>query len=123
MTARDEGVTTYLAALSSDQRRALARLRRSIRAEAPGSVEVISYGMPTFKRRGRTVVSIAAWKDRCSVYGLGYAVLRRFAKELKPHLKARSTVSFVLDEPIPDALVRTLVRARVTELKRAAAKG
>jgi uncharacterized protein YdhG (YjbR/CyaY superfamily) len=123
MTTRDEGVRAYMAGLSPDKRRAMERLRRSIRTEAPGSVEVNSYGMPTFKRGGRAVVSIAAWKDRCSVYGLGYAVLRGFAKELRPYLKARSTISFPLDEPIPDALVRKLVRARVTEVKRAAAGG
>lgn len=107
-----DGVQAYFAALSPDKRRALQRLRRAVRSAAPGATEVMSYGMPTFKRDGRTIVSIAAWKRHCSIYALGYPVLSAFAAELKPYRTERSTVSFALDTPIPDALVRKLVKAR-----------
>jgi uncharacterized protein YdhG (YjbR/CyaY superfamily) len=119
---RDDGFDAYLAALPKDKRDALERLRRVIRSAAPGATEVISYAIPAFKYDGRSLVSMAAWKDHCSFYVQSYAALREFAAEIKPYRTEKGTLSFALDEPIPDALVRKLVRARVTEVKRATAK-
>ncbi|HEV2249763.1 MAG TPA: DUF1801 domain-containing protein [Candidatus Limnocylindria bacterium] len=121
MTASRDDVAAYFATLPKDTRVELERLRKAVRSAAPGATETISYGMPTFKKDGRTIVSIAAWKGHCSLYGVGYPVLRAFATEVKPYRTERSTVSFPHDTPIPDALVRTLVRARVAALAKAAA--
>jgi uncharacterized protein YdhG (YjbR/CyaY superfamily) len=118
----DEGFEAYLAALPKDKRDALARLRRVIRSAAPGATEVISYAIPAFKYNGRSLVSMAAWKDHCSLYVQSYAALREFASEIKPYRTEKGTLSFRLDAPLPDALVRKLVRARVAEVDKATAK-
>lgn len=54
------GVDRYLAALPDDQRRALERLRRTIRAAAPRAEECISYRLPTFRLDGKTLVAFGA---------------------------------------------------------------
>jgi uncharacterized protein YdhG (YjbR/CyaY superfamily) len=61
------GVDDYLAALPEDQRAALEKLRKTIRAAAPEATETISYQMPTFKLHGRVLVYYAAFKDHCSL--------------------------------------------------------
>lgn len=42
-------IDEYLAALDADKRAALARLRKIIRAAAPGLEEGISYQLPAFR--------------------------------------------------------------------------
>jgi uncharacterized protein YdhG (YjbR/CyaY superfamily) len=115
---RDDGFDAYLAALPKDKRDALERLRRAIRSAAPGATEGLSYAIPAFKYNGRSLVSMAAWKDHCSFYVQSYAALREFASEIKPYRAAKGTLSFTPDAPLPDALVRKLVRARIAELGR-----
>jgi uncharacterized protein YdhG (YjbR/CyaY superfamily) len=122
-TKRVAGFEAYLAALPKDKRDALERLRRVIRSAAPGAIEVISYAIPAFTYNGRSLVSMAAWKDHCSLYVQSYAALREFASEIKEYRTEKGTLSFTLDAPLPDALVRKLVRARMTEVKQATAKG
>jgi uncharacterized protein YdhG (YjbR/CyaY superfamily) len=121
-TKRDDGFAAYLAALPKDKRDALERLRRVIRSAAPGVTEAISYAIPAFKYNGRSLVSMAAWKDHCSFYVQSYAALREFAAEIKPYRTEKGTLSFTPAAPLPDALVRKLVRARVTEVEGTTAK-
>jgi len=61
-------VEDYLAALPEEQRAALEKLRKTIRAAAPEATETISYQMPTFKDHGRVLVYYAAFKDHCSLF-------------------------------------------------------
>jgi uncharacterized protein YdhG (YjbR/CyaY superfamily) len=42
-------------------------------------------------------------------------VLDRFEKELKGFRTSKGTIQFSPDEPLPDALVKKIVRARVKE--------
>jgi len=106
-------VDEYLAAVSSDaQRECLARLRKAIRAEIPDAEEVISYGIPTYKHHGM-VASFAAFKNHCSFFP-GHTV-RDFEKELQNYKIAKGTVQFTPEKPIPERLVRAMVRARYDE--------
>jgi uncharacterized protein YdhG (YjbR/CyaY superfamily) len=108
-------VEAYLAALPEEQRAALEDLRATIRAAAPDATEVISYGMPAFKAHGRSLVGYAAFKDHCSLFPMNSALIARFADDLKPYSTSKGTIRFTVDRPLPKALVRKLVRARLAE--------
>ena len=102
-------VDEYLATLPADQRAALRRLRRIIRATSPRMEESISYGMPVFRLDGRWVVWIGAAARHCAIYGV-HAV----ADELDGYeTSGRGTLRFRPDEPLPAMLVRKLVKARI----------
>lgn len=106
-------VNDYLAAIASDEARAaLTRLRAIIRAEVPKAAETISYGIPTYKLDG-FVVSIAAFKNHCSFFP-GHTVAE-FADELKEYKISKGTIQFSPDRPIPEALVRAILKARLAE--------
>jgi uncharacterized protein YdhG (YjbR/CyaY superfamily) len=106
-------VDEYLAAVASDEARAaLSELRATIRSEVPEAEEVISYGIPTFKLNG-FIVSFAAFKNHCSFFP-GHTV-RDFAGELTGFKTSKGTIQFLPNKPLPEALVRAIVRARVTE--------
>jgi uncharacterized protein YdhG (YjbR/CyaY superfamily) len=107
-------VDAYLAAVPEDARATLERLRKTIRAAAPKAVEVISYGIPMFKHHGG-LVSYAAFKDHCSFFPMSKAVIEAHRDELRPYHAGKGTLHFTASRPLPAALVKKLVRARIAE--------
>jgi uncharacterized protein YdhG (YjbR/CyaY superfamily)/photosystem II stability/assembly factor-like uncharacterized protein len=101
----------YLAALSADKHTALEKLRKAIRAAAPKAEECICYGVPAFRLNGKFLVGLAAAANHCSFYP-GSAV-QNFKAKLKGYEISKGTVRFQPDKPLPSALVRKLVKARI----------
>jgi uncharacterized protein YdhG (YjbR/CyaY superfamily) len=114
--AKATTIDEYLARLSSDQRAALNRLRKAIRAAAPRVEECISYQLPAFRLDGRMLVWFGAGANHCSFYP--GAVVQRFKRELEDFQIRKGTVRFQPDHPIPTSLVRRIVKARREQLKR-----
>jgi len=102
-------VDEYIAAQSAPLQARLRELRAIIRDAVPEAAEIISYGMPGYKLEGR-LVSIGAAKSHCALYGTPQDL---FAEELRPYKQSRGTVRFPLDRPVPEALVRKLVLAKL----------
>jgi uncharacterized protein YdhG (YjbR/CyaY superfamily) len=113
--ATPTSVEEYLAALPAGQRAALEKLRKMIKAAAPEATETIAYQMPAIRVDGRLVVSYAAFKDHCSLFPMSYQVIRDNADALKPYLAAKSALHFTTDKPLPAALVKKIVEARLQE--------
>jgi uncharacterized protein YdhG (YjbR/CyaY superfamily) len=91
----------------------LRQLRHVVRAAAPKAEERISYGMPSYEYHGR-VVYFAAFKNHVALYAVGQAQ-DRYAKELSGYLTGKSTARFPIGQPLPVALIRKVVQARVKE--------
>jgi len=111
MTDIDE----FLAGLPEETRSALEGLRRTIAKAAPEAVEVISYGVPAFKYRGRPLVSFGAGKQHCAFYVQSPAVMEAHRDELVGYETAKGTIRFAPGEPLPADLVTKLVKARIAE--------
>jgi uncharacterized protein YdhG (YjbR/CyaY superfamily) len=112
--SRIETVDEYLASMPADMRQALEALRRTIQAAAPEAEEVISYQVPTFKL-GRPVVAFGAAKNHCSLYVMSAAVMDARRDELKGYDTTKGTIHFSAGKPLPTALVKKLVKARIRE--------
>ena len=107
-------VDGYLAALPSDRRAALGRLRRIIRSEAPGAAEVISYHMPIFKHHGM-LVGFASFKEHMTLFVMSTRTMKAHREALKDHETTAGGIHFTSAKPLPVALVRRLVKERVRE--------
>ena len=110
-------VDEYLADIPQPAQSTLKHVRAVIRSVVPAeTTEVISYGIPMFKFRGM-LVGYAAFKKHCSLFPTGSGVLDRFEKELKGYRTSKGTIQFPSDKPLPDGLVKKIVKARVKENK------
>jgi uncharacterized protein YdhG (YjbR/CyaY superfamily) len=108
-------IDEYLAQAKPDQRAMLQKLRRTIRAVAPTAEECISYGIPAFRLNGRSLVFFGAWANHCSFYPGSSATLKKFRQELRDFQITKGTIRFSPDDPLPLALVKKLVKARIAE--------
>jgi uncharacterized protein YdhG (YjbR/CyaY superfamily) len=108
-------IDEYLASVKSDQRSALEKLRKTIHAVAPKAEECISYGIPAFRLNGRSLVFFGAWANHCAFYPGSSRTVKKFQSELRDFQISKGTLRFSPDKPLPVALLRKLVRARIRE--------
>ena len=84
---------------------------RIIRATAPDAEECISYQIPAFKLHGKGLIWFGAAAHHCAIYGVAN----------DPALKdydtsGKGTLRFTVEKPLPDALVRKLVKSRMKKI-------
>jgi len=107
-------VDRILASLPDARRRALQRLRRTLHAAVPRATDCIAYGLPSLRLDGRYLVSYGAAKNHLAFYP--GAVLDPWRKDLAGFETTRGSIHFQPEGPIPAALVRRLVKARVARI-------
>ena len=109
--AKPGTIDEYLAGVPAAQRAALQRLRTIISNTAPKAEECISYQMPSFKMNGKGLIWFGAAARHCAIYGVaGDPALKGY------DTSGKGTLRFTVEEPLPEALVRKLVRARMKKL-------
>ena len=77
------------------------------------ATEIISYRMPAFKHK-RVLVWYAAFSNHCSLFPTA-SVIEAFKDELKAFITTKGTIHFPTDKPVPGALIKKLVKARVAQ--------
>jgi uncharacterized protein YdhG (YjbR/CyaY superfamily) len=117
-TSIPKNIAEYLADVPEPARSTLQKIRTSIRsAVPPEATEAISYRIPTFKYKG-SLVAFAAFSHHCSFFPMSYAVIGAFKNELKAFEVSKGTIRFPVDKPLPAALVKKMVKARIAENER-----
>lgn len=114
-------IDQYIANYPEPVQEILEQIRKTIRKEAPEAVEVISYGIPTFKYHGN-LVYFAAYKNHIGFYPTSSGI-EKFKSKLSAYKLSKGTIQFPLGEPIPYDLIREITAFRVQEnLKKAQKK-
>lgn len=88
-------IDAYLAALPEPARTTLGQVRSTIREIEPDAVESVSYGIPTYKYRGKPLIYFGAAKQHLALYGT-----------------RDGTVRFPKGEPPTEAYLRELIEVR-----------
>jgi uncharacterized protein YdhG (YjbR/CyaY superfamily) len=108
-------VETYLANVPEPARATLEKVRSAIRAAAPKQAEeCLSYGMPAFRYKGG-LVAYAAFKKHCSFFPMSASLLDDFTRDIEGFRTSKGTLQFPVDKPLPPALVKRMVKARVKQ--------
>ncbi len=108
-------IDEYLAPLSPEQRAALEKLRKAIKAAAPQAEECISYGLAAFRLDGKPLVAFGATPNHCAFYPMSSLTVENHKEQLEGYDTSKGTIRFPADKPLPTALVRKLVKARIAE--------
>ncbi len=110
-----EAVETYLSKVPEPARTTLEKVRAIIRSVVPKeTTEGMSYGMPAFRYKG-ALVAYAAFKDHCSFFPMSAALIDTMKDELKGYRTSKGTLQFATDKPLPAALLKKMVKARVAD--------
>lgn len=113
-TSRPAAIDDYLSKVSDEQRIALERLRKTIQSAAPKAEECISYGIAAFRHHGM-LVGFGATKTYCTFYLMSASTLDGFREDVEGYDVSKGTIRFQPAKPLPAALVRKLVKARIAE--------
>jgi uncharacterized protein YdhG (YjbR/CyaY superfamily) len=110
-----KSIDEYLGNVNPEFRKELVRIRSLVKKLVPSVEETISYNMPTLKYKDRPLVYFTASKNHMSFYPSSWAI-----EELKDKLDGYKTtthaIQFTLKQPLPDALIKELVRAHVRDI-------
>jgi uncharacterized protein YdhG (YjbR/CyaY superfamily) len=116
-----KNIDEYIASFSPDVQSILEKIRQTIREAAPGADEKISYRMPTFALKGN-LIHFAAFKSHIGLYPPVKGD-EKLQADTSRYQGEKGNLRFPLDEPIPFALIRRIVKFRVKEqLERAESK-
>lgn len=117
-SAPPASIDAYIAAFPPDVRAVLEEIRTTIRATAPDATEAISYAIPAFMQDG-ALVYFAAFKQHVGFYPpvKGDA---RLEQAVARYANDKGNLRFPLDEPMPLALIRRIVRHRLKQNRTAA---
>jgi uncharacterized protein YdhG (YjbR/CyaY superfamily) len=107
-------IDEYIAMFPPEIKKVLEKVRQTIHTAAPGAVEGISYGMPSFTFKGSSLVYFGGWKNHIGFYPIPSA-MKKFAKELSMYESGKGSVKFPLDQPIPYDLITRIVKFRAKE--------
>jgi uncharacterized protein YdhG (YjbR/CyaY superfamily) len=107
-------INTYLNSLPGLEKAELERVRAVIRQAVPEAAEVISYGMPGFKYRGKYLAGYYAFKTHLSLFPAG--TVEAFADKLEGYTLSKGTIQFTLDRPLPESLIKEIILYRKAEI-------
>jgi uncharacterized protein YdhG (YjbR/CyaY superfamily) len=113
-------VRAYVAAMPPGTQAAVERLRALILAAAPALLESRSYGIIGYKLDGRPFIYCGGFARHVALYPVTAAMRRDHADAIAPFVASTGTLKFPLDQPLPVALIKRLLKTRVGEMRAAA---
>lgn len=112
-----KSVDEYIASQPQAVQGFLKRVRSTIRKAVAGAEESISYGIPTYKLRGRPVIYFGGWKQHYSLYPATAHLVAAFKHELTPYeVNNKGTIRFPLSGPVPVKLIEGIAKFRSKEV-------
>lgn len=110
-------IEQYIEKLSEDNRYELERLRKIVlKNTPPGTNEIISYGFPTFKYKGKPIIGFAAHKEHLSIYPFSGSLLDEISG-LKNFKKTKGSIHFSKDNPIPEKVIKEIIDLKLNHIK------
>ena len=109
-------VDQYLKTVPEPQRSTLKKLRQTILKIEPKAKEIISYNMPAYQIDEGIICGFLSAKKHCSYFPFSGSVLKELVKETVKYDQSKGTLRFDIGKPLPEALVRKLIKVRKKQL-------
>ncbi|MDQ1536704.1 MAG: hypothetical protein QOE58_1097 [Actinomycetota bacterium] len=110
----------FLDGLDAPTRAAFEHIRGLATEMVPEAEEGTSYGMAALRYRQKPLLGFAAPKRHLSIFPFSPHVVDAVRDRLSAFELSKGTIRFTADRPLPDEVVRDVVRLRVDEIVGAA---
>ena len=108
-------IDQYLEGLDEPKRETLAQLRQAILDVLPEAEQGMSYRLPAFKVRGKTIAGFAAFKTHLSYLPHSGSVFPELKGDLKGYTTSTGALRFDIGQPLPVPLVEKLIAVRLRQ--------
>ena len=115
-------VDEYFEGLDAPTRAAFEHIRALVRDIAPEVEDGWSYGMAALRYKRRPLLGFRTTKDHLSVFPFSPKAVEVVRDKLTGYELSKGTIRFTLARPLPDKVVRDMVRFRVEEIDAAVHK-
>jgi uncharacterized protein YdhG (YjbR/CyaY superfamily) len=105
-------VDEYISAQPEVLRPKLEQVRAAIRRAVPEAQEVIGYGVPGYKLKGKPLLYFAGFKQHYSLFAASGTFFASLEKELRDYEQRKATVHFPLNKPVPVQLISRIAKMR-----------
>ena len=116
MVKDTKSVEQYLADIGPGSLDQFKRIEGIVNTVIPDHSTCLSYGMPTFKYKGKTVLHFGVFKDHLSIFPGSGSVYERMGEKIDTYRTSKGTLQFTLDKPISDELVAEIVQIRLADI-------
>ena len=107
-----KSVKEYISLAPNEQKRRLSEIQKLIHQNTVGVTEKISYDMPVFLYKGKTLLYVAAQKRHIGLYALPDTNVH-FENELREYKTGKGSIQFPNDKEIPLDLILKILSYRI----------
>ena len=109
-------VDDYFGSLDPSSRTAFEHIRNLVREIVPEAEEGTSYGMAALRYQKKPLLGFRAAKQHLSIFPFSPQAVDAVRDRLTAFELSKGTVRFSVENPLPDDVVRDIVRYRVDEI-------
>jgi uncharacterized protein YdhG (YjbR/CyaY superfamily) len=110
-------VDDYLVRLEPDARTCFERIRDLAVQLVPLAEQGTSYGVPALMYAGKPLIGFHAAARHLSIYPYSSTVIDAVRDRLTGLAPSKGSIRFTAAEPLPDDVVRDVVRLRASEIR------
>ena len=112
MNKKIKTVDDYISYFPSETKTKLKIIRQIIKDIAPEAIESISYGMPAYKINKKPLVYFGGFAKHIGFYATPTGH-EKFKKQLSVYKQGKGSVQFPLDQQLPVALIKNIIKFRL----------
>ena len=116
MVLRVSALDDYLGGLDVPTRAVFEQIRNLAMEVVPEAEEGSSYGMPALKYKQKPLLAFLAAKNHLSIFPFSPQVIDLVRDRLTDFELSKGTIRFTIATPLPDDVVRDIVRLRMQEI-------
>jgi uncharacterized protein YdhG (YjbR/CyaY superfamily) len=109
-------VDDYFSSLDASARAAFEHIRDLVMEMAPEAEQGTSYGMAALRYNQKPLLAFRAARQHLSIFPFSSRVVDAVRDQLTAFELSRGTIRFTAASPLPDEVVRDIVRYRIQEI-------
>ena len=108
-------IDNYFQTITPEQAGELEHIRSLVKAAAPDAEELIDYGIPAFKYKGKYMIGFAVYKKHMSLFPSSEPI-EVFEDQLTNFAVSKGTIQFSLQNKIPTPLLKKIIAHRIKSI-------